>query len=201
MELQELTISNIHHLGKGIRKPRFRKASVNSVKNRILMSVLYGSNTKLSELAEVIGVSSRSVTAWVYERNPGDVNRMKIADVMGFPENILFYDHCGAEEIEVPFETRVHLGFLGEKIQNVILAGLMIVHDINHPDLAEHLGYNRRLFAAHIHDGRIPPDEVQAKVSKFFRIPTNIIYNPDLFAKVHFTAKEFKPYIRRSNQE
>lgn len=187
------------HLGKGIRKSRFRTPTKNKVMNRILLAVLYGTNTKISELAEMVKVSTRSTHSWIYERNPKEENRKAVSEALGFPEEeIIFYEHCGEEEIEIPFETKLHQGLLIGEIQNVILAGLMILHDINHPDLAEHLGYSRGLFRTHIHTGRIPPQEIQDKVSKFFKIPPHIIYNQDLLREVSFTAKEFRPYYSQS---
>lgn len=198
MDIQELSKLNRGHLGKGVRKARFRTPTKYLVKNRILMAYLYGTNTKLSELAEFVGVSDRSAQAWIYERNPGKKNRRKIADLVNYPEEVLFFEHCGVSEIQVPFDTKLHQGFLGEKILNVLLAGLMIVHNINHRDLAEYLGYNRSLFRTHIHEGRVPPLEIQDKVCKFFKIPPHILYNPDLFLEVSFSAKDFRPNFSRS---
>jgi transcriptional regulator with XRE-family HTH domain len=198
MDIHELAKRNLVHLKKGVRKPRFRNPTKKKVKNRILMAFLYGTNTKISELANKVGVSGRTAHSWIYERNPSEENRRKIADALGISEDILFFEHCGEEEIVVPFKTTLHLGFLGERIKNVMLAGLMVVHKINHPDLAEYLGYNRSLFRSHIHDGRIPPIEIQDKVSQFFRIPPHIIYNPEHFIEVSFTAKDFWPYYSKS---
>ncbi|MCM3130222.1 MULTISPECIES: helix-turn-helix transcriptional regulator [unclassified Paenibacillus] len=188
------------YLGKGIKKPRFRTPTKNTVKNRILMALLYGTNTKISELAEAIGVSKRTAHSWVYERNPGEANRKKISEFFGLPEDVLFFEHCEEMQIKIPFETKLHQGFLGDKILNVILAGLMVVHNINHRDLAEYLGYSRPLFRTHIHEGRIPPIEIIDKVCKFFKLPPHIIYNPDLFLETRFTAKEFRPYYSKSKQ-
>lgn len=194
--VNELAVRTGNHLGKGVKKSRFRTPTKNKVKNRILMAVLYGTNTKISELAEQIGVTPRAATAWIYERNPSVANQEKIAEVLNFPKEVLFYQHSGQEKIEIPFESVVHQGFLGDMIKNVILAGLMIVHNINHPDLAEYLGYSRALFRSHLHEGRIPPDEIQDQVCRFFKIPPHILYNQDLFGEVNFSAKDFRPYFR-----
>ncbi|KJD42648.1 helix-turn-helix domain-containing protein [Paenibacillus terrae] len=107
--------NNDSYFGMGVKKPRFRKGK-NFIKNRILMAALFGTNTKLSQLSDLLGVNTRSAYSWIYERNPSLKNQSKIAEILNFPETVLFYDHCGAEEIEIPFQTTLHQGFFGNKI-------------------------------------------------------------------------------------
>ena len=165
------------------------------------MAYLYGTNTKISELAESVGVSSRSAHGWVYERNPGIRNRKKVSDIVGVPEEVLFFDHCGEEDIDIPFETSFKQRFQREKIRNVILAGLMVVHNINPPDLAEYLGLERSIFQTQIHEGAIPSRQIQDKVCKFFKLPPHIVYNRSLFFNISFSAKEFRPSFYKEPSE
>lgn len=70
--IQAWSLINRKYLGKGIRVKRFRKPSRCQIRNRVLLAVLMANDIKLSQLAEDISVSSRSVSAWVYEgRIPG----------------------------------------------------------------------------------------------------------------------------------
>ncbi|KGP77807.1 MULTISPECIES: helix-turn-helix domain-containing protein [Paenibacillus] len=193
----ELNNRTAFPLGKGISKPRFRKATKNTIKNRILMASLFSQNIKLSDLARSIGVSKRTVHNWIYIGEPNSSNQEKIANVLGIPAQILFFEHVGVEGVQIPFQTKVHQGVLGERIVNPLLLGMMFVHEINHPDLAEYLGHNRSLFRPHIHEGRIPPQDIQDKVCTFFRLPPHILYNEALFRDIQFTAKEFRPSRRR----
>lgn len=190
--------TNNMFIGIGVRKPRFRKPTKNYIKNRILMAVLFSTNTKLSQLSTYIGVSSRSTSSWIYERTPSADNQDKIAEVLNFPKEVLFYPHLSAEYVDVPFDTTLHQGILTGNMLNIILAGLMMVHDINHLDLAQHLGYNRRFLANQIHLGHIPAIDVQEKVSHFFKIPHEIIYNPKLFRIVDLKRKDFRPHYSNS---
>ena len=78
-------------LGKGIRKKRFRRLKNWEVKNRYMLGLMFADDIKVSDLAERIGVSPRTVQAWIYEgRLPKDDNIEKVCEVLRCPEDILF---------------------------------------------------------------------------------------------------------------
>lgn len=84
--IQAWSLINRKYLGKGIRVKRFRKPSRCQIRNRVLLAVLMVNDIKLSQLAEELGVSSRSVSAWVYEgRIPGKKIWTKYASFSGIP--------------------------------------------------------------------------------------------------------------------
>ncbi|MGV2686424.1 helix-turn-helix domain-containing protein, partial [Clostridium perfringens] len=85
------SLINRKYLGKGVRGKRFRRPTRCQIRNRVLLAVLMANDIKLSQLAEELGVSSRSVSAWVYEgRVPGKNNLEKACDYLGYPRHILF---------------------------------------------------------------------------------------------------------------
>ncbi|KAB3529255.1 helix-turn-helix domain-containing protein [Alkaliphilus serpentinus] len=78
-------------LGKGIRKKRFRRLKKWEVKNRYMLGLMFADDIKVSDMAERIGVSPRTVQAWIYEgRIPKDKNIEKICKELDCPEDILF---------------------------------------------------------------------------------------------------------------
>ncbi|SCY64853.1 helix-turn-helix domain-containing protein [Alkaliphilus peptidifermentans] len=80
-------------LGKGIRKKRFRRLKKWEVKNRYMLGLMFADDIKVSDMAERIGVSPRTVQAWLYEgRIPKDENIEKICKELNCPEEILFRD-------------------------------------------------------------------------------------------------------------
>ncbi|MFP4457910.1 MAG: hypothetical protein ACLFPS_09685 [Clostridia bacterium] len=80
-------------LAKGGSKKAFRKLKEWTVKNKILYGILFSYDIKLSDFAEMIGVSSRAVQRWVFEgKSPNRENRKKICELLDYPEYILFYD-------------------------------------------------------------------------------------------------------------
>lgn len=81
------------YLGKGIRKKRFRRASVWKVKNRILYGLMFTEDIKVSDLADMIGVSNRTVQAWIYEgRKPSEENISKAAEILKVSPHVLFME-------------------------------------------------------------------------------------------------------------
>lgn len=78
-------------LGKGIRKKRFRRLKTWEIKNRYMLGLMFADDIKVSDLAERIGVSARTVQAWIYEgRIPKDENIEKVCEILKCPEDILF---------------------------------------------------------------------------------------------------------------
>lgn len=78
---------------KGGEKKAFRKLRTWDVENKILYGIMFSCNLKVSDLAEIIGVSARTVQAWVFEgREPKKESREKLSKLLGYPEYILFYD-------------------------------------------------------------------------------------------------------------
>lgn len=89
--IQAWSLINRKYLGKGVRVKRFRKPTRCQIRNRILLAVLMANDIKLSQLAEELSISSRSVSAWVYEgRIPGNTNLEKACRLLGYPRHILF---------------------------------------------------------------------------------------------------------------
>lgn len=80
-------------LGKGIRKKRFRRLKTWEVKNRYMLGLMFAEDIKVSDLAEMVGVSPRTVQAWIYEgRVPNIENIEKVCKILNCPEEILFRD-------------------------------------------------------------------------------------------------------------
>jgi len=80
--------------GIGIRKPRFRmKLQAWGIKYEVLYGILLVKGIALSVLAEKIGVHPRTVNRWVYEgHKPSPENAEKLCKLLGYPEEILFYE-------------------------------------------------------------------------------------------------------------
>ena len=66
-KIQAWSLINRKYLGQGVRVKRFRRPKRSQIRNRVLLAVLMAKDIKLSKLAEELSVSSRSVSAWVYE--------------------------------------------------------------------------------------------------------------------------------------
>ncbi|MFW6027103.1 MAG: hypothetical protein ACOCRX_12275 [Candidatus Woesearchaeota archaeon] len=78
---------------KGGSKKNFRSLKKWNVENKILYGIMYSHNLPVSDLAEIIGVSPRSVQAWLFEgRMPKEKSRKKICELFDYPEDIIFYD-------------------------------------------------------------------------------------------------------------
>lgn len=89
--IQAWSLINRKYLGQGVRVKRFRRPKRSQIRNRVLLAVLMAKDIKLSRLAEELGISSRSVSAWVYEgRIPSNNNIDKTCRLLGYPPHILF---------------------------------------------------------------------------------------------------------------
>jgi hypothetical protein len=82
--------------GEGTEGPKFRSPVKWSINNRMLMGLLVAHDIKLSELAEYLNVSPRTVQRLVYEsrpdgyRQPNKENMKTLCELLGVPKNILF---------------------------------------------------------------------------------------------------------------
>lgn len=139
--IQAWSLINRKYLGKGIRVKRFRKPSRCQIRNRVLLAVLMVNDIKLSQLAEELGVSSRSVSAWVYEgRIPGKKNLDKVCQFLGYPHHILFNRSVTSSSpiICQPSPSRFMRRTLTRSpVDNKILTGLCMVHDLSVSDVSE----------------------------------------------------------------
>jgi len=88
-----MKLGNIETRVKGGSRKNFRRLTEWNVENRILYGILFSIDLKLSDFADKIEVNSRTAQAWVFEgREPNDENKEKICKLLGYPEEILFYD-------------------------------------------------------------------------------------------------------------
>lgn len=90
-KLEELREHARKYLGKGIRKKRFRRLKKWKVINRYLYGLMFAEDIKVSDMAEFIGVTPRTVGRWIYEGSiPNEDNMRKVSEVLQAPSNILF---------------------------------------------------------------------------------------------------------------
>lgn len=171
--IHELAKQNRHHIGKGVRISRFRRPNSWIVQNRVLMSILIVENIKLSELAEKIGVSPRTVAAWVYEgRTPSEDNQRKVSEQLGLPPNILFAEQQGSPVIEIPEESKFMFRVIkNSPVKNRVLAGLLAIHNISATDLCRWIEISPATLRKYIHQGTAPHPEILRKLSDFFQFP------------------------------
>lgn len=84
--------------GEGIRK--FRRPTTWNIENKILYGLLFAIDMdnnerqmKVKDFADKVGVNERTAAAWIFEgRKPTTENRQKICELLGYPENIIFFD-------------------------------------------------------------------------------------------------------------
>ncbi|MFO7818610.1 MAG: hypothetical protein R6V17_00080 [Halanaerobacter sp.] len=83
-----------HEIDKSkYEKPRFRSLNKWNVTNRVLFGVLFVEDIKPSELADMIGVTTRSVERWCFENaDPSEKNKEKISAALKAPKEQLFSD-------------------------------------------------------------------------------------------------------------
>lgn len=178
--IQAWSLINRKYLGKGIRVKRFRKPSRCQIRNRVLLAVLMANDIKLSQLAEELGVSSRSVSAWVYEgRVPGKKNLDKVCQFLGYPHHILFNRTVTANSpiICQPSSSRFMRRTLTRSpVDNKILTGLCMVHDLSVSDVSEWMHIHPGTFRKWLHQGTLPSPSFQDRAELFFRIPKFILF-------------------------
>ncbi|GIO52566.1 helix-turn-helix domain-containing protein [Paenibacillus cellulositrophicus] len=178
--IQAWSLINRKYLGKGIRVKRFRKPSRCQIRNRVLLAVLMANDIKLSQLAEDISVSSRSVSAWVYEgRIPGKKNLDKVCQYLGYPHHILF-NHTVTSTSPIicqPSSSRFMRRTLTRSpVSNKILTGLCMVHDLSVSDVSEWMDIHPGTFRKWLHQGTLPSASFQDRAEQFFRIPKFILF-------------------------
>ncbi|BFH64270.1 MULTISPECIES: helix-turn-helix domain-containing protein [Paenibacillus] len=178
--IQAWSLINRKYLGKGIRVKRFRRPSRCQVRNRVLLAVLMANDIKLSQLAEELGVSSRSVSAWVYEgRIPGKKNLDKVCQFLGYPHHILFNRTVTTNSpiICQPTSSRFMRRTLTRSpVDNKILTGLCMVHDLSVSDVSQWMNIHPGTFRKWLHQGTLPSPSFQDRAEQFFRIPKFILF-------------------------
>lgn len=180
--IEQLGRSNRDKIGKGIRKPRFRKPKNWVVRNRVLMAVLIVEDVKLSELAEELGVAPRTVASWIYEGvYPTEEYRAAIAHKFGLPQRVLFHrdDHGGegsaaaAMQEEGKFYKRA---LLGAK-RNRILSGLFAVHGISPAAFSRSVGVAPATTRKYMHQGALPDAGYRYVYCDFFGLPEDVLFH------------------------
>ncbi|UNK17121.1 helix-turn-helix domain-containing protein [Paenibacillus sp. N3/727] len=178
--IEAWSLINRKYLGKGVRVKRFRKPTRCQIRNRVLLAILMANDIKLSQLAEELGVSSRSVSAWVYEgRIPGKNNLEKACDYLGYPRHILFREELLEKSplICQPEPSRFMKRTLTRSpVSNRILTGLCMVHDLSVSDVSRWIGVHPGTFRKWLHQGTLPSYAFQEKAELFFRIPKSVLF-------------------------
>lgn len=178
--IQAWSLINRKYLGKGVRVKRFRKPTRCQIRNRVLLAILMANDIKLSYLAEQLSVSSRSVSAWVYEgRVPGKKNMEKVCQYLGYPRHILFNEDLLTKSpiICQPEHSRFMRRTLTRSpVSNKILTGLCMVHDLSVSDVSDWINVHPGTFRKWLHQGALPSMTFQDKTEDFFRIPKTILF-------------------------
>lgn len=178
--IEAWSLINRKYLGKGVRVKRFRRPTRCQIRNRVLLAVLMANDIKLSQLAEELGVSSRSVSAWVYEgRVPGKNNLEKACSYLGYPRHILFREELLEQSplICQPAPSRFMKRTLTRSpVSNRILTGLCMVHDLSVSDVSRWIGVHPGTFRKWLHQGTVPSAAFQEKAEQFFRIPKSVLF-------------------------
>ncbi|WP_322903521.1 XRE family transcriptional regulator [Paenibacillus campi] len=178
--IEAWSLINRKYLGKGVRVKRFRRPTRCQIRNRVLLAVLMVKDIKLSELAERLSVSSRSVSAWVYEgRLPGKANLEKVCRELGYPHHILFNPQVInnspviCQQAPSRFMKRT---ITRSPVRNHILTGLCMVHDLSVTDVSHWIGVHPGTFRKWLHQATLPSPAFQEKTEQFFRIPKSVLF-------------------------
>lgn len=177
---------NKEFLGKGIKKPRFRRP--NKVTNRVLYSILLVDDMKVSQFAEAVGVMYQRANSWMFHGDvPNEENQKKIEDLLGYPKNILFYENnVEGVEIKVPIEGKFYWRVIkNQPIYNKIIPGLFALHNLPFTKTCAYLGVPLKAIQNFIHYGQPLSIETLQKLSEFFLLPNEI-----LVAKCSLIKKE-----------
>ncbi|WP_379137195.1 helix-turn-helix domain-containing protein [Paenibacillus sp. sgz500958] len=171
---------NRKYLGQGVRVKRFRRPQRSQIRNRVLLAILMAKDIKLSQFAEDLSVSSRSVSAWVYEgRIPSRNNIDKACRLLGYPAHILFNETVIRQSpiLCQPDPSRFMKRALSHSPKrNVILTGLCMVYDLSVTDVSRWIGIHPGTFRKWLHYGHLPALSFQDKASQFFRISPSILF-------------------------
>lgn len=171
---------NRKYLGQGVRVKRFRRPKRSQIRNRVLLAILMAKDMKLSQFAEELSISSRSVSAWVYEgRIPSRTNMDKACRILGYPAHILFSETLIRESpiLCQPTPSRFMKRALSPSPKrNIILLGLCMVYDLSVTDVSQWISVHPGTFRKWLHYGHLPATSLQDKAAEFFRIPPNILF-------------------------
>ncbi|SES98540.1 helix-turn-helix transcriptional regulator [Paenibacillus sp. NFR01] len=171
---------NRKYLGQGVRVKRFRRPKRSQIRNRVLLAILMARDIKLSKLAEELSVSSRSVSAWVYEgRIPSKVNIDKVCRLLGYPAHVLFNEALLRQSpiLCQPTPSRfMKRSNVSTSRANVILTGLCMVYDFSVTDVSIWIGIHPGTFRKWLHQAHLPALALQEKAETFFRIPRSILF-------------------------
>lgn len=167
------------YLSKGVKVPRFRKTK-KQIRNRALYAAMLSKDIKGSELASKIGVTSRTVNAWITDGAvPKDENIDKVCNILGYPQHILFNEKVLHESpiICLPKESKYYKRVTAvSEAKNNILHGLLIVHNISLSDFAEWVNLAPATIRKYIHSRFLPDVKAQKIISDFFKVPTNVLF-------------------------
>jgi len=171
---------NRKYLGQGVRVKRFRRPQRSQIRNRVLLAILMAKDKKLSQFAEELSISSRSVSAWVYEgRIPSKTNMDKACRLLGYSPHVLFNETLIRESpiLCQPSPSRFMKRTLtSSPNRNNILTGLCMVYDLSVTDVSRWINVHPGTFRKWLHNGHIPANSLQEKAARFFRIPQNILF-------------------------
>ncbi|MBT2289410.1 helix-turn-helix transcriptional regulator [Paenibacillus albidus] len=179
-KIQAWSLINRKYLGQGVRVKRFRRPKRSQIRNRVLLAILMAKDIKLSRLAEDLSVSSRSVSAWVYEgRIPSKNNMDKTCRLLGYPPNVLFNEALLRQSpiLCQPTPSRFMKRSMNNSPRsNVILTGLCMVYDLSVTDVSIWIGIHPGTFRKWLHYSHLPTLALQEKAETFFRIPRHILF-------------------------
>jgi len=171
---------NRKYLGQGVRVKRFRRPKRSQIRNRVLLAILMAKDMKLSQFAEKLSISSRSVSAWVYEgRIPSRTNIDKACRILGYPAHILFNKNLIRESpiLCQPAPSRfMKRAQSTSPKRNMILLGLCMVYDLSVTDVSHWISIHPGTFRKWLHYGHLPTPSMQDKAAEFFRIPASILF-------------------------
>lgn len=187
-KIQAWSQINRKYLGQGVRVKRFRRPQRSQIRNRVLLAILMAKDVKLSQFASEMSVSSRSVSAWVYEgRIPSKNNIEKACRILGYPAHVLFNEALIRESpiLCQPSPSRFMKRALSTSPKrNIILTGLCMVYDLSVTDVSHWISVHPGTFRKWLHYGHLPAPAMQEKAAQFFRIPRIILFADCEFFKV-----------------
>ncbi|KWX88002.1 DNA-binding protein [Paenibacillus riograndensis] len=168
------------YLGQRVSVKRYSRPKRRQIRTRVLLAVLMAKDIKLSRLAEELSVSSRSVSAWVYEgRIPSRTNLDKVCRTLGYPSHILFNEALLRQSPIVcqPTPSRfMKRANARSPHSNVILTGLCMVYDFSVTDVSIWIGVHPGTFRKWLHQCHLPTLALQEKAENFFHIPRHILF-------------------------
>lgn len=179
-KIQAWSLINRKYLGQGVRVKRFRRPQRSQIRNRVLLAILMARDIKLSRLAEELPVSSRSVSAWVYEgRIPSRKNLEKVCRYLGYPAHVLFNEALLRQSpiLCQPTPSRYMKRTSSQSLHgNSVLTGLCMVYDLSVTDVSIWIGVHPGTFRKWLHFSHLPSLALQEKAEAFFRIPRTILF-------------------------